>query len=506
MSQPESRQTAAAAIAGGAALLLWPALLNGYPLVFSDTGAFLAQTLLGLVVWDKPYVFGPLLHAFHWRASLWLPAVAQGLLLSWLIWLVQRVLRGRAGLRRIAFIPERQSAVAVCLQSRFTLPEVHACPRSALGAHLLLCAGLAALTAAPWFTALLMPDILAPALVLAVFLLGFGGDRLAPAERCGLGLVAMLAVAAHLSHLPVAVALLLPVALLRRRWPPVLAAATPLAGALLLLLGTNWVGHGRLALSPYGAVFALARLVADGPAARTIEARCPGAGWHLCRWAGRLPVDSDVFLWSGDGPVWAPRLDGARPGGPISLAPEAGEIIRQTLWREPLGVLRSGVANTLRQLGMAGVGDVLGPEHLEATVGLRLAQGFPAAEQERFAQSLQARGLLPAAAAPFLWPHRAVLLLGTLATLLAGWRAARAGDTRRLGLVLCVLAGLVANAAATGALSGPHDRYQARIAWLLPLAGLLAWPRFRPRPQHGSAIRAKTGPGPQIRNDPAASA
>src|SRR3712207_8410362 len=51
------------------------------------------------------------------------------------------------------------------------------------GWHLLLCAGLAGLTAAPWFTALLMPDILAPALVLALFLLGFAEDRLGRAER-----------------------------------------------------------------------------------------------------------------------------------------------------------------------------------------------------------------------------------------------------------------------------------------------------------------------------------
>ncbi|MBX6746044.1 MAG: hypothetical protein IRY87_28755, partial [Acetobacteraceae bacterium] len=133
---------AGAAIAGGAALLLWPALLNRYPLVFSDTGAFLAQTVMGWPVWDKPFIYGPLLHAFHWRVSLWLPVLAQGVLLSWLLWLVQRVVWGRA----------------------------------AAGWHLLLCAGLAALTAAPWFASLLMPDILAPALVLALFLLGFGGD------------------------------------------------------------------------------------------------------------------------------------------------------------------------------------------------------------------------------------------------------------------------------------------------------------------------------------------
>jgi hypothetical protein len=36
------------------------------------------------------------------------------------------------------------------------------------------------------------------------------------------------------------------------------------------------------------------------------------------------------------------------------------------------------------------------------------------------------------------------------------------------------MAGIAANAAVTGALSGPHDRYQARIAWLLPLAAILA--------------------------------
>ena len=88
---------AAAAIAGGGALLLWPAFLNGYPLVFSDTGAFLEQTAAAaLPAWDKPVVYGPLLHAFHWRLSLWPAAAAQALLLSWLLWRTGRMLRGRA--------------------------------------------------------------------------------------------------------------------------------------------------------------------------------------------------------------------------------------------------------------------------------------------------------------------------------------------------------------------------------------------------------------------------
>ena len=61
-----------AAILAGAVLLAWPAVLNGYPLVFSDTGGFLHQTLGPLMLWDKPWVYGPFLHLFHWRVSLWL--------------------------------------------------------------------------------------------------------------------------------------------------------------------------------------------------------------------------------------------------------------------------------------------------------------------------------------------------------------------------------------------------------------------------------------------------
>ena len=425
----------------GAALLLWPALLNGYPLVFSDTGAFLAQTLQGWPVWDKPLAYGPALHAFHWRLTLWGPVLAQGLLVSWVLWLAQRGFLGTAH----------------------------------RGRHLLVCTVLAAGTAAPWFAAQLMPDILAPVLVLALALLGFAADRLSRAERLGLQAAAILAIAAHLSHLPLAAALVLLVLAVARRWRPALRCALPVAAAMLLLAAGNLALHGRFALSPYGAVFALARSVADGPAARTIEARCPAAGWHLCRWAGRLPTDSDDFLWSDDGPVWAPRLDGALPGGPISLAPEAAAILAETLRREPLGLLRAALDNGWAQLRRARVGDALGPENLAGSVGAELARGFPAAEQARFAAGLQARGLLPATAAPFLVLHAPLLLLGAAASLLGWWRAARAGDVRRLGLLLAVLVGVSVNALVTGALSGPHDRYQARIAWLLPLAGLLAF-------------------------------
>ncbi|MFC7609054.1 hypothetical protein [Teichococcus aestuarii] len=122
-----------AAILAAVPLLVWPAFLNGYPLLFSDTGAFLAQTVEPLMIWDKPWIYGPLLHLFHWEQTLWAPLLAQGLALSHLLWLTQRVLRATG-------------------QGTGATPA----------AHLLLCAALATLTALPWVAALLMPDILTP--------------------------------------------------------------------------------------------------------------------------------------------------------------------------------------------------------------------------------------------------------------------------------------------------------------------------------------------------------
>src|SRR5690606_6288250 len=126
--------------------------------------------------------------------------------------------------------------------------------------HVTLCGALALGSAAPWFAALLMPDILAPVTVLCLFLLGF-----APARLRGWKVIALatFAIAAHLAHLVIAAACIGLFLVLRPR--VVLRASIPLAAALALLMATNLIGHGRFGISPYGAVFALARLTADGP-------------------------------------------------------------------------------------------------------------------------------------------------------------------------------------------------------------------------------------------------
>ena len=430
------------AILAGGVLLIWPALLNGYPLLFSDSGAFLAQTVVPLMIWDKPWIYGPFAWVFHQHVSLWGTALAQGVILSHLLWLLARVLGG-------------------------------ATP----GRHLALCAALALISTAPWVAAMVMPDILTPVAVLCAALLGWAWTDLSRGERAWLIGLGSVATAAHLANIPVVFALVVLGALLRIGALGCLRVAAPLLGAVTLLLGTNLVGHGRLALSPFGSTFLLARLVADGPAARTIAAECPEAGWSLCAFAETLPRDADAFLWSPESPVNR-RPDGSLIflGGMV-LAPEASAIIARTLRREPLAVLRSGTANFLAQLSASGIGDALGPEHLRAHVTPRLEQAFPAFEARAQVAALQAKDQLRPLVAWIGWLHPLVALLTLPALLWLWWRAHAAGDARRLGLLLCLLVGVAGNALASGALSGVHARYQARVVWLLPLATLIFWRR-----------------------------
>ncbi len=418
-----------ASVPAGALLLLWPALANGYPIMFSDTAGLAEMGLAGDMGWDKPWVYGPLMLLLHGGVSFWGVAAAQGLALSAVLWLTVRV---------AAPGPWR---------------------------HLGLCALLAAGSAAPWFASFMMPDVFAPLTVLCMFLLAYGRPVLSGPVRLAVGGLAAVAIASHLAHLIVAAGCLAVVAPLRPR--RLLAAAAPLAAALAWLLASNLIGNGVLAVSPYGSVFALARLQADGPAADYLHAACPAAGYRLCAWSDRLPMDSDAFLWDPEGPIWG------GDSGPTRVAPEAGRIVAAALRFEPGAAMQAAVANTVRQLGRVQLGDTLGPQYLDATVGSLLRRYFPAAELRRFMASRQLHDTLAALAAPLAGVRLALLALGAAGTVLAvpwAWRR----DPALAGLGLVVLAGVLANAFATGALSGPHDRYGARIAWLVLLPPVLA--------------------------------
>jgi hypothetical protein len=433
---PAGRLGALCAVCLGAALLIWPALLNAYPILFSDTGGLLEMGFGPSIGWDKPWVYGPLLAALSLGTTLWLPLAAQGLLLSYMLWLAS------------ALLPPRTPA-----------------------RHLLLCLVLAVGTAAPWVTATMMPDVFTPVVVLGTASLALG--RLPRQHRIAAALLTTIAIAAHLSHLILAAACIAIATLLQRRlpWRPLAS----LAAAVAFLLASNWIGQGRFGISPYGSVFALARLIANGPARDYLAQSCPQAGYILCRWRDQLNADSDQFLWDPASPFWVD------PAPLPVFAAQASQIVADTIRTYPRQVARDAIGNAIHELGRLTLGDTLGPDYLAASVRPRLALYLPA-DLSRFDNSLQAQGKLLPHAQRLIPLQFALLALGALACVIILIRGLR-HPTARADFTALVLIALAANAFSTGALSTPHDRYQVRIAWLVLVPALLASPvppRTRP--------------------------
>ncbi|WP_237215490.1 hypothetical protein [Falsiroseomonas oryziterrae] len=420
------------AVVLGGLILAWPAAWNGYPLVFADTGTYLGQALLLYLGWDRPATYSVFAHALHWRLTLWTIPVVQGLVTAHLLSLVLRTL-GRPGARAV----------------------------------LLACGLLALATGLPFLVAQVMPDLFTTLVVLALWLLGFGWERLGRWERWYVLLLATAGIAFHLSHVPLAAGLAIvagAVTWVARGAPPALGAAgrmaAPLGVAMLALVALNAAGHGRLSLSPFGSVFMAARLIDDGPGLRTMDARCEEAGWQVCAWRAQLPMGFNHFLWEPDAPL-------ARMGGGKAWGAEASDIVRETLAREPGAVVAETLRNAWRQFVWFGTGDGLepwrgvpGPEPL-------IVRFFPG-ELGAFRESRQYAGLLQPEARALSPLHVALGWLGLALLPAAAWLRRR--DLPALALCLMVLAASLGNALVTGGLSGVNERYQGRIAWLFPFA------------------------------------
>jgi hypothetical protein len=425
-----SARRATLAWCGAAALcLLWPAAWNGYPIVFADTGTYLSQAIHGYAGWDRPVFYSLFMLPFHAHITLWPVIAAQALIAVYVLRVVCQVLLP-AGLSVPILAPA--------------------------------CVALAAGTWLPFLASELIPDLFTPLLVLLLSVLTWAPDRFSPLKRWLLVAMATFMVAAQQSNVPLAVAMvciLAPLSLWTRRLrvADLRHALMVPVFAMVAMSGVNLAAHHRMSISPYGSIFYLARLIADGPAVSEMQRDCPVQHWRLCPFLPRLPMDSDVFLWAADSPL-------QQAGGPKALAPDADAIIAAVLRAEPMEVIDTAAANTMLQLHRFSSGDGLEPWRDQVSPWLE--RDFPQSEQARFSGARQQNGEL--SVPPWLaQTHRIAALAGIAACVALLPLAARRRSVS-FGFLLAVLLVIPIAAAITGALSGPHDRYQSRVMWLPP--------------------------------------
>jgi hypothetical protein len=335
---------------------------------------------------------------------------------------------------------------------------------------------LSLVTPMAFYASCLMPDIFAGVTILgAANLMVYGGrmHRVSLISWIGLMCAALLF---HISHVVVALCLvgLWLVSRVLLRW----SVSWRGLAAILFSVIIAFAGEEAFTLAtikgfgvaPIRFPTLTARLVVDGPGAEYLKVHCPQANFALCRIVDRLPIaTSHQFLWAdaADGGVFTP----ADPDFRRALSNEQVRFFFATLSYDPIGVALAMLKDTVEQIGKFSMDDINYDDEKRAVYLAQIPPSYLSVAERTRAWE----GTLPGVTLS------AIVLGSSLASLayLFGFLvfldkrvAGRDPDLRRFSVI--VAAGVLINAFVCGALSGPEDRYQARVIWLIPLlAGLI---------------------------------
>ena len=422
-------------------MLSWVALYNHAPLVFSDTIAYatapLRRELPGFV---SPY-YGLLILPLHQGITLWPVVFAQGAMLGHLLYLVIR-----------------------CV-SNGSIKNLHK--------SLMVIAGLSLFSSLPWITGEILPDVFTPVVLLGIFLQAFCTDQLKPGERWYIAILTTIGIAVHISHVPIALGLIVLVLVLQRKFAPAQVRFSRLALLVLPLfiavgsmLAVNWYYSRALSIAKNSSVFLLAKWADEGPALSYLEQSCPTVEYELCAYLGDMKgLTHDDFKWGEDSPF-------GKVGSSFDeLEPEARRIVWGTLKTYPVEILYRSIKDAGRQILRFQAGDGLTPKYARLVAPF-LGEVFSPAVERSVLESKQGQGGLPIA--EFRVLHTVGVIFGLMLCLWSCIAWPGVLPTRLIALQIFVVAGIVWNAIVTGALSGPYDRYLARVIWLMLFVGLVS--------------------------------
>ncbi len=420
--------------------LLAPAIWNGFAIVFHDTGGYIDRVTQMNLGYGRSFFYGLFLcfTSLGWW-TFWGPVMVQALAAIWLIRLMLRCHGLTAG-------PLTVAAFAAIL-SIFT--------------------GIS------WYAAQLLPDILIPLTVLALWLLGFRRQELSLAEGMLLFAIALLGMLSHMSCLALGLGLALVTVVAKlagKRWQPglpvhVLPPLATVMAAVILMPLVHFMLVGKAVYTPGGPVFIFARFVQDGLARKYLAEHCPIEGVKLCALQDRLPKTADEFLWADGSPFkeigdW----DGAKT--------ELGYLVREILKTYPGEAIRSSLLFTAQQMVLVATGDGLDEYHFHArgvfaSLSRSVADQYQAARQQQDQITQVLFDSLNKIHVPI-----ALLSIFGLALVIPWGVMKRQADIASLAAFAFV--SLLGNAFICGALSNPHDRYQSRLVWVATLVVLMA--------------------------------
>jgi hypothetical protein len=327
-------------------------------------------------------------------------------------------------------------------------------------------------TALPWLCSVLLTDIFAGLSVLSLFMLVLHGDKLTGIEKVLLFALTAFAAATHSATFGVLLGLCLlgsiakPFLRERIALSGLMHGSLSLAAGALMLLLANHALSGQWAWTPGGYGVAFGRMLQDGIVAQYLRDHCSRENLKLCPYRDKLPATADEFLW---GDSMFDKL-----GRFAGLNHEMSYIVTHSLADYPAWQADAAVKATAQQLIHVATGEGCSV-WLGHTYGI-IERYIPSQIKPMHAAHQQHKDINFAAVN---WLHVPVALASMLfvAALFAYgiWRR-RLGDLTLLAATTSFA--LLGNAVICGVISGPHDRYGARLVWIATFTALIALSRL----------------------------
>ncbi len=419
------------------ALLIAPALWNGFPLLQYDTGGYLAPWYDGRMHINRSVPYGLLLVLGQWP-DFWPVVLMQSALTIWILALTLRA-HGLGGRPLLL---------------------------------LTIVTALSIFTTLPWLTAILLTDIFSGLAVLALYLLLLRDDTLSKGERIGLFVFVAASAATHsatiavLSGLAIVATIVWCIDSERTAGRRLLHIAATLLFGALLVVTANALVVGQFAWTRGGYALSFGRMLEDGIVKKYLDDHCPDTTLRLCPYKDQLPRRADAFFWEEELFNKLGRFDG--------MHDEMRRIMLASLADYPMLQLKSVLGETARQLTMVETGAGVVRWVMDSYYSIKnyVPAALPAMDASR-----QHRTDIDFTAINRLQVPLAYFAMALLP--LIAWFGLRRDGFTDIGELAAVAAiALLGNAAVFGAFATAHNRYGARMIWLAGFVALLALARI----------------------------
>jgi hypothetical protein len=416
--------------------------LNGFPLVFSDSGTYLLYSVKEGIPLDRPVFYSWMITMFSLNTKLPLFSiiVSQALIASTVILITLS-----------------------CLQiTKFKL-------------KLFMGILLSVSTSIPWFTGQLMPDFFLGIGLLSAYTLIYHYNSLNNLKRIFLLAIFISTSLVHYSNIPIilsTLSLFLILIIIYKTDDKTLHKSIITRSAILIILALMILIANHLYIKTYSqqlptAHFLVNRLTDDGIIQKLLDEHCTSNKYILCPYKDNVKPS---YLWNGK------KSPFELIGGLKSPVEESWRMIYDSLIYYPLDHFLSALRTTIKQIFSFNTGDGLKVYNIKSSIN-RIIKGLYNYEYIDFTNSKQQQGKLEKLLSITKPVHNIVVGISFLALLLSLIRRKNHADATFF-LTIFILSAIICNAAVCGIFSGVYDRYQSRIIWLVPFTAiviLLRW-------------------------------